>query len=195
MHTNIQSLTAQGAALKHNSGCASYSLFTGAKIFPIEIKKSSCYFIFLATELAEVFPPSPYMLKSITNPMRLFLLALQGWSWSCPPRFQCRGSVQGSPCLPQPVGSTHCSARGWQPSYCCSRGSSRSPLSRCWEEPGWPQGGPELRTHTQGVPSEPGRCSLRGTPAQPLGTPPLGTEKENLLQFKPGRCFRSIENP
>lgn len=141
-------------------------------------------------------PPSP-LVKEHHKSMRLFCClcraSRKGWSWSCPAPG--RGFSAGLSLPAQPEGSTHCSARGWQPSYCCSRGSSRSPLSRCWEEPGWPQGGPELRTHTQGVPCEPGRCSLRGTPAQALGTPPLPMEKENLLQFKPGKMLPVRENP
>lgn len=118
------------------------------------------------------------MLKSMTNNVRLLLLPLHrqvgGMELELP------SHVQG-----QPVRRTHCSARGWQPSYCCSWGLSRSPLSLCWEEPGWPQGGPELLTHTHRAPCEPGRCSCRGTPAQARCTPPLGTESENRLQFKP----------
>lgn len=69
-------------------------------------------------------------------------------------------------------------ARGGQPVYSPKPGWSKSPRFVYAGRPGaWPLGGPVVLTHTQWGSLAPGLYSFRGTPTQPLLTPPLRTEQ------------------
>lgn len=146
---------------------------------------------FLATELAEVSPPSP-LVKEHHKSMRLFCClcraSWKGWSWSCPAPGQV--SARGCPCPLSPraartarpgAGSPRTAAAEGHPGRLC-RGAGRS-----WAGP---RAAPSSGHTRRGCPASRGGAASAGPRPRLWARPRCQRKRKICYNSNPGKCFQ-----